>query len=121
MNGETKAEAQARIAELSSEVQAEKAFERMVINTRTQLEATAGHGRAIAAVRELDYANAAGHVSYMLVQALAFYRANKIGKANRWLGFAQGVMLCEGWASLEELKRCNMPPGAEYDAERVSG
>jgi len=121
MNGETKAEVQARIAELSSEVQAEQAFERMVINTRTQLEATAGGGQDIAARRDLDLASSPGHLSWMLSQALGFYRAQKIGKAHRWLGFVQGSMHADGYATLEELKRCNMPPGAEYDAERISG
>jgi hypothetical protein len=35
-------------------------------------------------------------------------------KAMRWLGFCQGVVLCLGLCSLEDLKRQSMPDGEEY-------
>lgn len=58
------------------------------------------------------------HCGWMLLEAEGFY-ATKPEKANRWLGYVQGVIAAKGWASLEELKRANMPEGAEFSSERV--
>lgn len=59
------------------------------------------------------------HCLWMLDEANQFYIAGKIEKANRWLGYVQGVVAARGWATLDELKRANMPDDADFDAERV--
>lgn len=59
------------------------------------------------------------HLHWMLVQAPLFYAEGKTEKANRWLGYVQGVMRCDKLATLEQLKRANMPDGETYDGSRV--
>lgn len=59
------------------------------------------------------------HLKWMLIQAALFHFENRTEKANRWLGFVQGVIAAQKGASLEELKRANMPEGAEFSSERV--
>jgi hypothetical protein len=93
-------------------------FARMVLNTRTLLESQAG--QAVAAERSASGVST-GHLSWMLAECLGFHGAGKVEKANRWLGYVQGVLACSGTATLEQLKRANMPEGAVYDAERVGG
>ena len=57
------------------------------------------------------------HLFWMLDEAVAF-AADKPDKANRWLGFVQGCMACQGHP-LEELKRANMPDGEAFDPEKI--
>lgn len=59
------------------------------------------------------------HLAWMLVQATMFYADDRQGKANRWLGFVQGVMSALGYATLDELKAANMPGGAAFDGDRI--
>lgn len=59
------------------------------------------------------------HMFWMLDSAIAFYAEDKVEKANRWLGYVQGVMAAMCYASLEELKRANMPPGEVFDGEKL--
>lgn len=92
-------------------------FTLAVLRTRTLLEAPGGH--AIAAQRLQDTPCEPAHLSRMLSEALHQYAAGKREKANRWLGYVQGVISAKGWASLEELKRANMPEGETFDRERV--
>ncbi len=61
----------------------------------------------------------ARHLSWMLSQCLKFSEEARSDKANRWLGYVQGVLAATGVAHLEELKRANMPEGAVYDPDRV--
>ena len=61
----------------------------------------------------------ARHCVWMLQQAHEFYAEGKVEKANRWLGYTQGVIAARGWATLDELKRANMPDGAEFDRQRI--
>lgn len=93
-----------------------KDFERAVMRTRTLVESEAGH--AVAAVRSTSGLSTE-HLSWMLAQCLGFYTAGKVDKANRWLGYVQGVLCCSGTATLEELKLANMPEGETFDPERV--
>jgi hypothetical protein len=41
------------------------------------------------------------HVLWMLNEIETF---SDVDKANRWLGFVQGCMACQGWATLDELR-----------------
>lgn len=93
-------------------------FERAVLSTRTLLEAAFG-GVAIGACRVPDDPTQAAHLSWMLATSISFIREGKVEKANRWLGYVQGVIAAKGYATLDELKRANMPEGAEFDAQRV--
>lgn len=58
------------------------------------------------------------HLSWMLTQAALFHAQSKIEKANRWLGFVQGVLAGCG-VQLDELKQANMPEGETFDAQKV--
>lgn len=60
-----------------------------------------------------------GHLVWMLLEASVFLTEGRIEKANRWLGFVQGSMAADGYATVEELKRANMPEGEPFDGERV--
>lgn len=74
--------------------------------------------QAIAAERCPGNEASPPHLSWMLAQALGFYDAGKPDKANRWLGFVQGVLASVG-VDVEALKRANMPEGEQFDAKRV--
>jgi hypothetical protein len=93
-------------------------FRRAALATRTLLEAAFG-GKAIAAARTPEEPGAPAHLSWMLAEAIRFYEQGKPQKANRWLGYVQGVMAAMCYASLEELKRANMPEGEVFDAEKL--
>lgn len=54
----------------------------------------------------------AEHLLYMCDEGARFVREGRAEKAMRWLGFLQGVVWSRGHASLDELKRMNMPEGA---------
>jgi hypothetical protein len=71
--------------------------------------------------RDPDAPTSPWHLRWMLIEAALFYRDNRIEKANRWLGYAQGVMAALHYATLDQLKAANMPEGALCDAERVGG
>jgi hypothetical protein len=58
------------------------------------------------------------HLLWMLDEAVVFYNEGKVEKANRWLGYTQGVIAALGWAPLDELKRANMPEGETFDRSR---
>lgn len=94
-------------------------FWRACYRTITLILVAPEHGaRPQPARSETDPAGA-GHLLWMLQEATLFYTAGKVEKANRWLGYAQGVIAAKGWATLEELKRANMPDGETFDGERV--
>jgi hypothetical protein len=59
------------------------------------------------------------HLMFMLGCALGFYVDGKAEKANRWLGYVQGVIAAKGWATLDELKRANMPEGEAFDPDKI--
>lgn len=69
--------------------------------------------------RDEDQPTFPHHLSWMLIQAALFYSEGRTDKANRWLGYVQGVMAALHLASLEELKRANMPEGSEFDGGRA--
>lgn len=60
-----------------------------------------------------DGTNELNHTAWMCQEALTF-PAEKLEKKMRWLGFIQGVFFCEGFQSIEQLKRDNMPKGEEF-------
>lgn len=49
------------------------------------------------------------HLLYMADQIGVFLREGRREKVMRWLGFMQGVLYCDGYASLDQLKKMNMP------------
>lgn len=59
------------------------------------------------------------HLAWMLIQAALFHSEGRPEKANRWLGYVQGVMAALHIATLDELKRANMPEGETFDRERI--
>ncbi len=92
-----------------------EAFVKAVIRNRTLLERDVGR----ALTPERGDGLSLSHLAWMLNQCVGFHREGKQEKANRWLGYVQGVMAAYSWASLEELKQANMPEGEAYDPERV--
>jgi hypothetical protein len=69
--------------------------------------------------RDEDQPTFPHHLAWMLMQAALFYAEGRTDNANRWLGYVQGVLCALHMATLDELKRANMPEGATFDAERV--
>lgn len=49
------------------------------------------------------------HLMFMCLAGCGFVDAGRIDKANRWLGFLQGVLWVTGFASIDEMKHWNMP------------
>ena len=50
---------------------------------------------------------ALGHVLWMCNEIDSFIRNNHIEKANRWIGFIQGVLWLTGVASIDESREIN--------------
>ncbi len=93
--------------------------------TQQQFETACAANRAIltaknteAPCRVPDKPWVRAHLLWMLDEAVGRYVTNP-GKAQRWLGFVQGCMACNGWANLETLKRANMPEGEAFDPGKM--
>lgn len=52
-------------------------------------------------------ARSAAHALWMLGEVMANDRDWKDDKLNRWLGYAQGLLVLRGALNLEDVKRCN--------------
>lgn len=48
------------------------------------------------------------HLLYMTMKITDWVRQGRLDKAQRWLGFVQGVLWAEGLASIDQCKRMNM-------------
>ena len=92
-------------------------FVAMVARNRELLENA--EGQAIVPRRNPDIPTLFSHLAWMLNESVHFHRNGKIQKANRWLGYVQGVMAMGGSVSLAALKRANMPEGEAFDPEKV--
>lgn len=55
------------------------------------------------------YFDRAQHLLFMCGQIRELLGEGRREKVMRWLGFLQGVLWTDGYATLEELKRMNMP------------
>lgn len=55
------------------------------------------------------------HLLEMIPKAIGFIDEGKIEKANRWLGFIQGVLWVHKVFTLEELKNHNRTPKCEFE------
>jgi hypothetical protein len=77
------------------------------------------HPERVEPRRDLQDPCRAEHLVWMLEMAVVHYSDGKPEKANRWLGYTQGVIAARGWATLDELKRANMPEGEQFDGDRV--
>lgn len=100
-----------------SESMNEERFRDACLRTRDLLEKNVGC--ALRAERNEELASSPAHLAWMLNSCTVFYEEGKVQKANRWLGYVQGSMHADGYASLEELKRANMPPGEAFDASKL--
>jgi hypothetical protein len=54
---------------------------------------------------------ACSHARWMCQQAIAYVKAGEDAKADRWLGFIQGVLWMRGLYSIEQMKEHNRPGG----------
>ena len=59
--------------------------------------------------RESEGGNRLQHVCWMCHMAEHHLEEGKIEKANRWLGFIQGVLWCEGFFTIDEMRAHNSP------------
>lgn len=80
---------------------------------------TSNPGEYIEPKRCPELESAPEHLAWMLDQAMVFYAEGRIQKANRWLGFVQGSMHADGYATVEQLKRANMFEGEVFDPSKV--
>lgn len=53
----------------------------------------------------------ASHLLYMCQEIGNLIAEQRHDKVMRWLGFVQGALWAHNWATIEELKRLNMPEG----------
>lgn len=58
------------------------------------------------------------HCLWML-DTIAAWPANRIEKAFRWLGFVQGFMWANGYATVDEMRDWNRPPATFDDRHPV--
>lgn len=95
-----------------------KQFEKASVETLRLLRDRLGE-RLTEPKRAPDFCTHPHHLAWMLHHAILLMSEGQLEKANRWLGFVQGVMAAFKLADLEDLKRANMPEGAEFDDERI--
>ena len=57
-----------------------------------------------------DEAGSLQHCRWMLGQIPDIVASNKIEKANRWLGFVQGILWAHGYCTITEMKSHNRTP-----------
>lgn len=51
------------------------------------------------------------HLAWMLSLSVSFFESNQMGKANRWIGYVQGVLSAKYGVGLEDLKSANRDLG----------
>lgn len=56
---------------------------------------------------EREGGNRLQHICWMCHMAEHYLEEGEIEKANRWLGFIQGVLWCEGFFSIDEMRDHN--------------
>lgn len=86
---------------------------RQTVNREAVVETEIG---IVAKQTNLDFINlivpqentALAHVLYMCKQIDGFIATDKLDKANRWIGFAQGVLWIYGVASIDESRKINI-------------
>lgn len=78
-----------------------------------------GYGPESEPERCLEDPTCVKHCLWMLDEANKFYQQDKAEKANRWLGFVQGVIAARDLATLDQLKEANMPPTDTFDRNRI--
>jgi hypothetical protein len=61
----------------------------------------------IESIRQNDVPDSLNHVKWMLEQIPMFIEENKIDKANRWLGFVQGVFWVRNFYNIGEMRDDN--------------
>lgn len=57
-----------------------------------------------------DVKDALSHVLWMLYEIQTFAEANNLEKANRWLGFVQGILWVRGIYSIQQMMADNKSP-----------
>lgn len=65
-----------------------------------------------------DAYEASGHLFAMCDQALVFVHQNRLGKAQRWLGFIQGALWHMRLVTINHARRANMPPSSSGEEFR---
>jgi hypothetical protein len=81
----------------------------------------------VAQQTDLDFINlivprentALAHVLYMCKQIDEFIATDKLDKANRWIGFAQGVLWIYGVASIDESRKVNIDAAVHARAAAI--
>lgn len=68
--------------------------------------------RADTSQADLNTKDALPHIMWMLREIRFLVVENRIEKAMRWLGFAQGVLWAHGIYSIEEMKEDNRSDGS---------
>ncbi len=63
---------------------------------------------------ELDKDLILNHVLFMCEKIISHVNAGRYGKANRWLGFQQGVLWSMGIYTIYDLMEHNRPPDSEF-------
>jgi len=58
---------------------------------------------------EKEGGNRLQHVSWMCHMTEHHLAAGETDKANRWLGFIQGVLWCEGFFTIDDMRAHNRP------------
>ena len=54
------------------------------------------------------------HVRFMCRKIHEFVDDGRLGKANRWIGCAQGILCATGIASINDFRKMNMPEDEDF-------
>lgn len=84
----------------------EKIKELMHFYTRT---IGADPRREMTGSKGTDRQAALHHTVWMCGQVIEFAKAQRMDKANRWIGFIQGVLWSHGVMTIDQMRRHNMP------------
>lgn len=62
----------------------------------------------------LTASSALCHAGWMCQEVIEFVEEDRMEKANRWVGFIQGIFWCHCVFTIDEMRQHNMPEGKEF-------
>lgn len=80
-------------------------FEKVIDNNHELLDRASG--RWVQSRMSPEDVTSSEHCAWMLEEALKFHTAGQTDKANRWLGYVQGVLAHKYRVPLDDLKKAN--------------
>jgi hypothetical protein len=76
--------------------------------------------RGLVGLHRLNGGDTIDHVVWMVTEAKGYAKEGRVEKANRWLGFIQGVLWSKGIFKIDEMKEHNRKPKRQFDKDELA-